>query len=179
MNKIYQKTLPAHKNAGFTLIELLVVVLIIGILAAVALPKYQLAVAKSRYTQLMLLGDSLRQAQDVYYMANGAYTTKFEDLDISFPGNVTAEGNHVAVANKFSCHIDATKYMEVYCSPASAINTTVPWFFRSLNSSNRYCRAYGATEGIRDKVCQALGGVKVSSTPGNDSTGPYRNYKLP
>ncbi len=72
-------------NKGFTLIELLVVVLIIGILAAIAVPQYERAVWRSRNAGLKSLLKTLASAQEAYYMANGAYATQFEQLDIDFP----------------------------------------------------------------------------------------------
>ena len=70
---------------GFTPIELLVVVLIIGILSAVALPQYTKAVEKSRAAQALAVLNSLAQAQQSYYMANGQYASRFDELDVELP----------------------------------------------------------------------------------------------
>ena len=72
-------------KTGFTLIELLVVVLIIGILAAVAVPQYQRAVEKSRAATMFPLLKSIGQAQEEYYLANGSYTTSFDKLSVEIP----------------------------------------------------------------------------------------------
>ena len=86
-----------NNNHAFTLIELLVVVLIIGILAAIALPQYEKAVEKSRATQALVLLKALDQAQKTYYMANGRYSNDFAELDVSIPWS----GTETQVSNDY------------------------------------------------------------------------------
>ena len=77
-------------NKAFTLIELLVVVLIIGILAAVALPQYQKVVEKARISEAVVLVRAIANANIVYHLANGRYASQHEMdlLDVEIPGDV-------------------------------------------------------------------------------------------
>ena len=71
---------------GFSLIELLVVVLIIGILAAMALPQYFKAVERSRMAEAVTLMDSVVKAQRRKFMQTNRYAERFEGLDVAPKG---------------------------------------------------------------------------------------------
>lgn len=70
---------------GFTLVELLVVVLIIGILAAMAMPHYEKSVWQSRNTQLKTAARAIADAQMMHFIKTGKIPTSFDSLSVSIP----------------------------------------------------------------------------------------------
>ncbi len=145
---------------GFTLIELLVVVLIIGILAAIALPQYQRAVARSHITTLLPLMRAINDAQFRYKMANGEYATNFANLDIEMPGSGTFKDPTYWVHDNYVCFL-YSKY-SVYCG------------FRNIQIEKYYDLSdYWCWAPKEDKtaisVCQVLSGKSSPDSSGRDN----------
>ena len=163
MNKIYQKTFPGEKNAGFTLIELLVVVLIIGILAAVALPQYQTAVDKARFVELQTISAQLSKMVEMYYIANGSYPRSWSDLDITIPGCTDLGGLYDLVCPKIRIDLNDTHFngwdsTERSTNPVNH-NLTYFYFFLNIDHANAgkfYCN--GITERGK-RVCKSVCGA--------------------
>jgi len=140
---------------GFTLIELLIVVLIIGILAAVALPQYQKAVWRARFAQLVSDNNALVKAQKLYFLANGHYTTNLDELDIDIGSR---------------CHMQTdASYTMCFLykngKPFAVLEEV-------LETGQFDCCSYKATNYEADALCMA----ETNNTRRKTGTGEFRCY---
>jgi len=162
---------------AFTLIELLVVVLIIGILAAVAVPQYQKAVMKSRYATMKHLVKNLVQAEEVYYMANGQYTFNLDELDIEIPsiGDTRDTASRIYYRNDASCFVGTSTGDVVFagCSDTSIKMSIEARFNFSPGRAGKtlcFARNTADTNTIQAQICKAETTLSTPSVTGTNYT---------
>ncbi len=109
----------SHGRVGFTLIELLIVVVIIGILAAIAIPKFANTKDKAYMAAMKTDLRNLATAQEGYFADNQTYSTDLSSAGVNFTPstNVTitvnpatakgwaATSKHAALAATTTCSI--------------------------------------------------------------------------
>ena len=180
------KEIKQKNRTGFTLLEMLVVVLIIGILASIALPQYQMAVTKAKVASILPLMHRWKDALQEYKLQHGDYNGDGANLSatplgVSWPQDwpgCTDEmmdcqndywycmANEIATGFVYCDHqIDSDNYFEIYMyQPDESEYEDV----RGMTT----CEPVG-TKG--EKICKALGGKLLNDVEG---WGSIQVYKL-
>ena len=160
---------------GFTLLELLVVVLIIGILASIALPQYQMAVTKAKVASILPLMRRWKDALQEYKLQHGYYCADVEngdcpdgaDLGVNWPSdwktvsNVEADscGDNIQCTNGYwFCDIINDISLSITCGTN---DFSINMYLQNNNEdlSDKVTCSSDVSEGI--KVCKALGSKAI------------------
>ena len=171
---------------GFTLIEMLVVVLIIGILAGVALPQYQMAVTKAKVASILPLMRRWKDAMAEYKLQHGHYgngTDGWPDPDtlgVSWPSDWTCSGGRMECwSDYWYCFVNEESDGFLFCKHDIDLRSDIEWgidmfpadYSRDESLRNKIV-CYGTGSAEAKKVCKALGGKLL------EDHGSYASYLL-
>ena len=101
---------------GFTLIELLIVVVIIGILAAIAIPKFSATREKAYFAAMKSDLKNLASQQEIYYSDEYTYSSVTTNL-----GFVQSDAVHVSIGATGSPTVNS-----IEANPSCTINHSEP-----------------------------------------------------
>ena len=165
---------------GFTLIELLVVVLIIGILSAVALPQYQKAVNKTRFSNLRAVAKIYHNAAQAYQLATGEWPSSLDVLAVDLPAGQTMSESRVG-----QCGIGSGMYCCIFSRVAGWQTDGIVCgqedysFAYEYYNGREYCVAKNA-DAQATALCKKIGGASTTLnliTP-TQHRGGYTYYEL-
>jgi prepilin-type N-terminal cleavage/methylation domain-containing protein len=158
----HMKISARKKEMGFTLIELMIVVAIIGILAALALPKFASLLEKSREAATKGNQNALRGAISIYYGDNEGVN----------PGYVFTTELYT-----FSRYLDRLPPVKATHSGIGAGTTESPSGTDALHVATTALEVFGASEtGTGWKYGQASGHIFINSVTTDSKGLPYSTY---
>lgn len=162
-----------NHTQGFTLLELLIVILIIGVLAAIALPQYKMAVGKTKFATLKNITKSLAESVNRFYMIHDAYPESYQDLDIDFSVTQPNSGTIFYPKETHYCNFWRDNNQMAACYKYISGKLTGYYvLYNGGKPKDCYTNSIDETH-ITNKICKQ----ETKQENGNCSSGKYCTYR--
>lgn len=124
-----------HYKKGFTLIEIMIVCIIVGIVAAIAVPNFRTYLDNARRSEAIAALGAIRVAERLYHAEHGHYANTLADLS----GYIQASDLSGTYFNSvcYSAYLSATGFT-ARCNPQWSTNTTQSPRANEVNTWNYY-----------------------------------------